>query len=279
MKILYFAFLFLLFYTTYSIFGNWGGSCCFAQCPSENKAFQAGETLTYDLYFNWQFVWVKCGAAHYTFRSQNYQGKPALRNDLLFTSNKRCDAVFTMRDTLISYISPKLVPLYFRKGSLEGKNYTVDEVWYSYPNGKSHVKQHYLNRHGEWSEHKYESDDCNYDMLSILSLARSFDPKNYYVGQKINFPMTTGKKVEQQTLIYKGKKNWKANDKKTYRCLVFSLLDYEEGTKDKELLRFYITDDKNHLPVRIDFFLKFGSAKAFFVKGEGLKNAQTAIVK
>ena len=279
MKRLYFAFLFLLFYTTYSIFGNWGGSCCFAQCPSENKAFQAGETLTYDLYFNWQFVWVKCGAAHYTFRSQNYQGKPALRNDLLFTSNKRCDAVFTMRDTLISYISPKLVPLYFRKGSLEGKNYTVDEVWYSYPNGKSHVKQHYLNRHGEWSEHKYESDDCNYDMLSILSLARSFDPKNYYVGQKINFPMTTGKKVEQQTLIYKGKKNWKANDKKTYRCLVFSLLDYEEGTKDKELLRFYITDDKNHLPVRIDFFLKFGSAKAFFVKGEGLKNAQTAIVK
>ena len=279
MKRLYFAFLFLLFYTTYSIFGNWGGSCCFAQCPSENKAFQAGETLTYDLYFNWQFVWVKCGEAHYTFRSQNYQGKPAFRNDLLFTSNKRCDAVFTMRDTLISYISPKLVPLYFRKGSLEGKNYTVDEVWYSYPNGKSHVKQHYLNRHGEWSEHKYESDDCNYDMLSILSLARSFDPKNYYVGQKINFPMTTGKKVEQQTLIYKGKKNWKANDKKTYRCLVFSLLDYEEGTKDKELLRFYITDDKNHLPVRIDFFLKFGSAKAFFVKGEGLKNAQTAIVK
>lgn len=279
MKRLYFAFLFLLFYTAYSIFGNWGVSCCLAQCPSENKAFQAGETLTYDLYFNWQFVWVKCGAAHYTFRSQNYQGKPALRNDLLFTSNKRCDAVFTMRDTLISYISPKLVPLYFRKGSLEGKNYTVDEVWYSYPNGKSHVKQHYLNRHGEWSEHKYESDDCNYDMLSILSLARSFDPKNYYVGQKINFPMTTGKKVEQQTLIYKGKKNWKANDKKTYRCLVFSLLDYEEGTKDKELLRFYITDDKNHLPVRIDFFLKFGSAKAFFVKGEGLKNAQTAIVK
>lgn len=279
MKRLYFAFLFLLFYTAYSIFMNLGVSCCFAQCPSENKAFQAGETLTYDLYFNWQFVWVKCGAAHYTFRSQNYQGKPALRNDLLFTSNKRCDAVFTMRDTLISYISTKLVPLYFRKGSLEGKNYTVDEVWYSYPNGKSHVKQHYLNRHGEWSEHKYESDDCNYDMLSILSLARSFDPKNYYVGQKINFPMTTGKKVEQQTLIYKGKKNWKANDKNTYRCLVFSLLDYEEGTKDKELLRFYITDDKNHLPVRIDFFLKFGSAKAFFVKGEGLKNAQTAIVK
>lgn len=251
----------------------------YAQCSTVNKAFQAGEDITYDLYFNWKFVWVKCGEAHYTIKSQNYNGQAALRNDLLFTSNKKCDAFFTMRDTLISYITPQLTPLYFRKGAYEGKNYTVDEVWYSYPNGKSHVKQNYLNRHGEWSEHHFESNECNYDMLSILSLARSFNPADYKVGQKILFPMTTGKKVEQQTLIYKGKKQWKANDGRTYRCLVFSLLDYEEGASDKELLRFYVTDDLNHLPVRIDFFLKFGSAKAFFVRGKGLRNPQTSIMK
>ena len=251
-----------------------------AQCPTENKAFKAGEDLTYDLYFHWKFIWVKCGAAHYTMKSANYKGQPALRNDLLFTSNKRCDMVFTMRDTLISYITPQLVPLYFRKGSLEGKNYTVDEVWYTYPNGKSHVKQHYLNRHGEWSEHHHESDDCNYDMLSILSLARNWsvastDKKTSLptsstlkgnIGERIHFPMATGKKVETQTLVYRGKKDWKANDGKTYHCFVFSLLDYEEKDKDKELLRFFVTDDQRHLPVRIDFYLKFGTAKAYLAK-------------
>ena len=240
----------------------------FAQCPTENTAFKAGERLTYDLYFHWKFIWVKCGAAHYTITGANYKGQPALRNDLLFTSNKRCDAVFIMRDTLISYITPQLVPLYFRKGSLEGKHYTVDEVWYSYPNGKSHVKQRFLNRHGETSEHHHESADCNYDMLSILSLARSFDPKDYKIGQRIHFPMATGKKVEEQTLVYRGKKDWTANDKNTYRCLVFSLLDYEEKAKDKELLRFYVTDDSRHMPVRIDFYLRFGTAKAYLAKSE-----------
>ena len=180
-----------------------------AQCPTQNTAFKAGERLTYDLYFNWKFIWVKCGSAFYTMKSANYKNQPALRNDLLFTSNKRCDAFFTMRDTLISYITPDLVPLYFRKGSLEGKHYTVDEVWYTYSNGKSHVKQHFLNRHGEWSEHHHESQDCNYDMLSILSLARSFDPANYKVGQRIHFPMATGKKVEEQTLVYRGKRTGK----------------------------------------------------------------------
>jgi hypothetical protein len=158
------------------------------------------------------------------------------------------------------------VPLYFRKGSLEGKHYTVDEVWYTYPNGKSHVKQHFLNRHGEWSEHHHESQDCNYDMLSILSLARSFDPANYKVGQRIHFPMATGKKVEEQTLVYRGKKDWKANDGKKYHCLVFSLLDYEEKNHDEELLRFYVTDDARHMPVRIDFYLRFGTAKAYLAK-------------
>ena len=64
----------------------------------------------------------------------------------------------------------------------------------------------------------------------------------------------------------------------TYRCLVFSLLDYE-SKKEKELLRFYITDDLNHLPVRIDFYLRFGVAKAYYVNGKGLKNEQTSIVK
>ena len=242
-----------------------------AQCPAENKAFKAGERLTYDLYFNWKFIWVKCGAAYYTFKSHTYKGQPVLRNDLLFTSNKRCDAVFTMRDTLISYITPQLVPIYFRKGSLEGRRYTVDEVWYTYPQGRSHVKQKFRNADGQWSEHHHESDDCNYDMLSILSLARSFDPKGYKVGHRIHFPMATGKKVEQQTLVYRGKEDFKANDKNTYRCLVFSLLDYEETKKDKELLRFYVTDDQRHLPIRIDFYLRFGTAKAFYVKGEGLK--------
>ena len=237
-----------------------------AQCPTENTAFKAGERLTYDLYFNWKFIWVKCGAAYYTIKAAQYKGQAALRNDLLFTSNKRCDAVFTMRDTLISYITPQLVPLYFRKGSLEGKHYTVDEVWYTYPGGKSHVRQKFLNRHGELSEHHHESNDCNYDMLSILSLARSFNPKNYKIGQRIHFPMATGKKVEEQTLVYRGKKDWKANDKKTYHCLIFSLLDYEEKDKDKELLRFYVTDDSRHMPVRIDFYLRFGTAKAYLAK-------------
>ena len=42
---------------------------------------------------------------------------------------------------------------------------------------------------------------------------------------------------------------------------------------------FYVTDDDNHVPVRLDMFLKFGSAKAFLVDMKGVRNKIEAEVK
>ena len=249
-----------------------------AQCKYPNTAFSPGESLNYDLYFNWKFIWVKVGSTHFSVRSSTYQGQQALRTDILFKSNKKCESIFPMRDTLISYTTPDLEPLYFRKGALEGKRYTVDEVWYSYEGGMTKMKQRFLSHEGVWTDTQSTSSDCVNDMLNILLLSRSKDYTNMQKGQRINYKMVTGKRLSNQVLIYKGKENFKANDKKTYRCLVFSLLDDKEKKKEKELLRFYITDDKNHLPVRIDFNLKFGSAKAYFLNGAGVRNPMDAIV-
>ncbi len=252
-----------------------------AQCPTENKAFKPGERLTYDLYFNWNFIWVKAGTAYYSTKAVTYKGQQALRTDLISLSNKRCSAIFPMKDTIMAYTTEDLVPLYFRKGASEGKRYTVDQVWYSYVNGETQLKQRYLNSKGKVSDYSAKRSDCVYDMASMLSLARSFD-KNVYCkrkGQRFTFYLASGDDVEEEILQYDGCKNWKANDGVTYRCLMFTLIDDEDEKKERKLLTFYVTDDDNHLPIRIDFFLKFGSAKAFLTKSENIRNEQTSIVK
>ena len=250
-----------------------------AQCRHDNKAFQAGESLVYDLYFNWKFIWVKAGTTYFDIKNTQYAGQKALRTDILFQSNKTCSRYFPMRDTLISITTQDLKPLYFRKGALEGKQYTVNEVWYTYSNGQAHLRQKFLDRNGEWSSRQTDCNECINDMLSILADARCTDYSKYKEGRRINFQMASGKRLSNQILIYRGIKNFKANDDKTYRCLVFSVLDEHEKKKEKELMRFFITDDANHLPVRIDFFLKFGIAKAYYVSGKGIRNPQTAIVQ
>ena len=71
-----------------------------AQCTAENTAFQSGEHVMYDLYFNWKFIWKKVGLASLTTFSTTYQSKPAYRFNLLSVGSKKTDFFFKMRDTL-----------------------------------------------------------------------------------------------------------------------------------------------------------------------------------
>lgn len=248
-----------------------------AQCEAKNDAFKSGEHVMYDLYFNWKFIWTKAGIASLTTNGMNYAGKPAYRLNLLALGSKRADFFFKMRDTLTCIIGDKMQPYYFRKGSEEGKRYTVDEVRFSYKNGFCFAKQKRINHLKEVTYTDSKEERCIYDMLSILAQARSFNADSYAVGEHIKFPMATGSGIEEQTLIYRGKKTFEAQDKVVYRSLVFSLVEYKDG-KEKEVITFYITDDLNHIPVRLDLYLNFGSAKAFLRSIKNNKHPLTSIV-
>ena len=122
-----------------------------AQCTFRNTAFKAGEFLSYNLYYNWKFVWVKVGTASMYVVQSKYGGQNAYRASLTTRGNSKMDKIFMMRDTLLCYSSLDLAPLYYRKGAVEGKRYTVDEVWYKYPGGQCQVTQSRLHkvRHDE----------------------------------------------------------------------------------------------------------------------------------
>lgn len=249
-----------------------------AQCTYKNTAFKSGEFLTYNLYYNWQFIWVKAGTASMSTVQSKYHGYHAWRSSLTTRGNKRVDDMFVLRDTLLCYCSTKMEPLYFRKGAREADRYTVDEAFYSYPNGKVHVKQHRQKKDGThvWKTHTPEA--CTFDMISIFLRARSFNPEGWKKGNRISFPITDGVKIINAVLEYKGKTTIKADNGHKYRCLQLSYIE-RENHKEKEIVRFFVTDDENHVPVRLDMFLKFGSAKAFLVGAKGVKGKMTSQVK
>ncbi|MBP5770584.1 MAG: DUF3108 domain-containing protein [Bacteroidaceae bacterium] len=263
----------------YTFFLAVAAAVAYAQCPMENTAFKAGEDLKYQLYFNWKFIWIKAGTANLNISQVQYQDEPAYRCHLITKGSPRTDKFFVMRDTLLGVITPNLMPLYYRKGALEGKRYYVDEVWYSYPSGNVQLKHRYVNPSGEVRDNTSTSDECVFDMVSMLLRARSFDPSMFKEGQRLQFKMADGSKVAEETLVYRGKKKFKMeNTGTTYRCLVFSFVEYEKK-KEKEIVTFYITDDANHLPVRLDLFLRFGTAKAFLTNASQLRNPQDAIIQ
>ena len=163
------------------------------QCGIENTAFSSGERLVYDLHFNWKFVWFKVGQATMNTDLTTFEGKKAWRSSLVTGGNKKLDKFFTMRDTLLSYCSTDLSPLYFRKGAREGKRYYVDELWYTYPNNTCKLRMHRIDADGEehWKDAQYK--DCIYDMMSIFLRARNFSSEGMKEGDKIPMPISDAK--------------------------------------------------------------------------------------
>ena len=247
-----------------------------AQCGIENNAFKSGEELAYDLYFNWKFIWVKVGTAEMDTKMAKFEGKDAWKSYLITRGNPKLDKFFVMRDTLLSYCNPDLSPLYFRKGAKEGDSYYVDEIWYSYPHGNCQLKKHRITSSGEhlWKTTTYKS--CIYDMMSIFLRARNFDASKMKKNETIPMPVSDAMGLSNSWLEFRGRENYKMSDtKEKFRCLVFSFYERDNG-KSKELLRFWVTDDENHIPLRLDMFLSFGSAKAYLKSYKGVRSPMTA---
>ena len=116
-------------------------------------------------------------------------------------------------------------------------------------------------------------------MMSIIQSARNFDASKFTVGENVPMPISDAKRLSNSWLKYQGKETFEMEDtKQKFRCLVFSFIEREDG-KNHELIRFYVTDDANHIPVRLDMFLSFGSAKAFLKGYKGVRNPMKALIK
>ena len=251
-----------------------------AQCKVKNVAFAAGENISYDLYYDWGIIWKKVGYANMETKTSRSRGSGAYDIKLLAIGNKTADIIFRLRDTLMCTVSKDLEPIYYKKAAEEGDRYSIDEAWYTYNNGVTHVAQKRTRPGKNDLNTSYDDSRCVYDMLSIIARARNYDMSSFEKTQKIKLPLATGRKVEEVTMKYLGKDKVKGKDGNTYRCLGFSIVTHDDkDNKDEELLRFFVSDDRNHLPVRIDFSLKIGAAVAYLKSAKGTLYPFDSIIK
>jgi hypothetical protein len=170
-----------------------------------------------------------------------------------------------------AYTTLDIVPLFYTKNALEGKRYTKERVGYSYGEEGITLDLTYQKNNDPVRKNTVMVSECPYDMISMFLKARSFDGSKFKVGDRIKFMMAEGKHCEEQYIVYRGREKF-TNDYTdvTYDCLVFSFVE-KEKKKEKEVVTFYVTNDKNHIPVRLDLHLRFGSAKAFLKSAKGIR--------
>lgn len=238
-------------------------------CNSKNISYQNGERLTFHAYYNMGFIWIYAGNCIFTTTATEYNGRKAYYIAGDGRTAKSYEWFYKVRDLYETYIDQEtLLPLRFirnvSEGSLKYKhdaafNRTAQQVT---DNGRT-----------------FSITQCTQDVLSAVYYARNIDYSKYNPGDRIPFDMFLDDKVYPLYIKYMGKERIDTKFGVFNAIKIVPLLI--EGTifDGGEKMTVWVSDDKNHIPLRVSSPVVIGSVKADLMQYEHLRNPFTSLIK
>jgi hypothetical protein len=250
-----------------------------SQCFKYNTAFQAGERLTYNVMYNWGFIWIGAGDVIFSVKETNFKGRPVYSLDAHGSSYSSYDWFFKVRDSFQAYLDKEtLQPVWHLRNTSEGNFNTYEEYHFDYD--KNLIYSAHQNTKKPYKKDTLKIEHCTFDLLSMAYFARNFDFTGLASGQKIPVTVLLDNEIYHLYVRYLDKELLKMKDGSKYNTIRFSI-QLVEGTvfKAGEDLIVWVTDDRNHIPVMVEAKIIVGSVKALLVSTENLRNKSTAKVK
>jgi hypothetical protein len=121
--------------------------------------------------------------------------------------------------------------------------------------------------------------NCIQDVLSTIYYARNIDYNKFKPGDKIPFSMFLDDQVYNLYIRYGGKEQIETKYG-TFRAIKITPL-LIDGTifKGGEKMVVWVSDDANHIPLRIESPILIGSIKVDMMEYTNLMNPFTALIK
>lgn len=244
-----------------------------AQCELSNTAFASGEDISYDLYLNRGIFTVRAGKGSLRVTEANYRGGNAYKVVMQLNTTGLAGNIYTVNDTLTSFIDMNLRPLLFTKEAFEGKDYSVERQSYTYGGDSIKIRAYRLWKGVEQFDEMITSGHCTYDYLSVLAYIRNLDYTGMKPGDRRHIRFIAGRKAVNMYVNYQGISSVKGNNGKDYEVINLSMTILDDAFKNqKDALGVSITNDKNRIPIVIDTVLKIGSIRAILKNVSGLRN-------
>ena len=243
------------------------------QCLENSTIFQNGERVVFDVYYKWGIIMAKGGTASITVKEATYNNTPVWHTHLLISTAGMADKFFKVRDTMENYITrtnPRL--LFSTKRSDEGGYYQIDNMTYTYKDGKTHVNSFRQNRHTVKFDTTFVGGDCVLDLLAALTKARSFNWQQLEIGMQYPLEVGMGNDMINVSYRYEGQQIVERDNIK-YRTRLFVVDIFDEAfTESKAAMEIWIGDDENQIPVRARAKLKIGAMELYYKSSQNLRH-------
>jgi hypothetical protein len=120
--------------------------------------------------------------------------------------------------------------------------------------------------------------ECVQDVLSAVYYSRNIDFNKYKVNDKINFSMFLDNEVYEMYIRYLGKETIKTKYGKfkavKFKPLLIKGTIFEGGEK----MTVWVSDDRNHVPIRIESPISVGSVKIDMISYKNLRYPLTSLL-
>ncbi|MEG1585357.1 MAG: DUF3108 domain-containing protein [Bacteroidales bacterium] len=226
--------------------------------------FVPGETLCYDIYYHWGIIWKKAAQGTLHVKEANYKGEAAYKMKLSCKTLSFADKIMPVRDTLNSYTTRKLVPLYYDKIANEGNHKSKDCLEYHRKGEKTGGKVTLYRRNRPPHDTTLWVNGPAFDMLSVFYYLRMVDLHQFKMYQNINLPIFTGRKVITMNVKYMGRTLITLRNKKQYPAIRLNLSFLNDNNlKDEDPpIEVWLSDDSRKIPLKVEGKLPLGSLQA-----------------
>ena len=256
------AFVFILF--AFSLPAGDGNEFC----GIRNSSFLPGESITYKAYYAVASIYFAGGEAVLSIKKEDLNGNGVYHITATGKSNSFLDRMFKVRDKYQTYIdTATLKPYKFIRDIHEGgfkKFQNVDFV----KSANTAVT----------SAGVFSVPPCVQDVLSSIFYARNIDFDKLHEEDKIPFPMFLDDQVYDMYIRYMGKETIKTKYG-TFRTIKFKPL-LIKGTifEGGEKMTVWVSDDANHIPLRVETPVSVGKIYADMMQYQNLRYPLTSLI-
>ncbi|WP_235785960.1 DUF3108 domain-containing protein [Sediminibacterium sp. C3] len=237
-------------------------------CGIRNYAFQSGEQISFTVFYNVIGLYVNAGTATFSVNAEKLNNEPVYHLVGEGTSNSRYDWIFKVRDKYESYIDTNnLQPIKFIRNVNEG-GYKINE----------NVSFNRQANTATSEKGTVKVPNCIQDVLSAIYYARNINFEKYKPEDKIPFTMFLDNEIFNLYIKYMGRETIKTRYG-TFRAIKFKPL-LVKGTlfEGGEKMTVWVSDDANHVPLRIESPIVVGSVKVDMMGYKNLRYPFSSLV-
>jgi len=237
-------------------------------CAVKNTAFNAGEKVSFTVFYAVAGIYVNAGTATFTNTLETLNNKPVYHIVGDGNTNSSYDWIYKVRDKYETYIdTATMQPLKFVRNVNEGGHKIYQNVTFN-KTANSAVT----------TTGVFKVPACVQDVVSSVFYARNVDYSKLRPNDKIAFSMFLDNEVFNMYIRYLGKETIKTKYGKFKAIKIKPLLLKGTIFDGGENMTVWVTDDANHIPVRIESPIVVGKVKIDMMTHENLRYPLTSLI-